>query len=220
MQVNVQEFLSEAGITEAIYPGKRFVKTCRQAGDYKSHCVILDWRNPEKLRIEIKAGLSGKDLEPAKLKYYPVCFQTPTYVEIELVNDNDDESEEEGKATGKSGGGGKAPAKKTLDDMKQVAMQAFGDVTEGKIPEVGKIVEMVVMGMQIASEAYANVMGTLALQISHAKISATDLLAKAGDFVTRYTPPSFMKPKGDETAKYKYDRQKNADIGFSKPVVG
>jgi len=63
MQVNVKQFLEEAGITEAFYPGKRLVHSCRQPGEYKSHCVVLDWRNPDKIKIEVKAGLSGKDLD-------------------------------------------------------------------------------------------------------------------------------------------------------------
>ena len=216
MQVNVKEFLAEAGITEAFYPGKRLVHSCRQPGEYKSHCVVLDWRNPDKIRIEIKAGLSGKDLEPKKLKYYPVSFQTPTYVDIEVVNDNkdDDKEEEEGKSSGKGGSGSKAPKKKSLDDVKLMASQAFGSVMEGKIPELGKIVEMVVLGTKIAAEAYGNVMGKLAHGIAHAKVSTTDMLAQAGKFVTNYTPPAFMKPTGDEQATYKYDREKNADIGY------
>ncbi|MEM7650727.1 MAG: hypothetical protein AAF204_01435 [Pseudomonadota bacterium] len=214
MQVNVKEFLEEAGITEAFYPGKKLVHSCRQPGEYKSHCVVLDWRDPSKIRIEVKAGLSGKDLEPAKLKYYPVSFQTPTYVDIEVVNDNEDKDDEEkGKASGKGGSGSKAPKKK-LEDVKLMAADAFGSVTEGKVPELGKIVDMVVLGTQLAAEAYANAMGSLAQGIAQAKISTTDMLAQAGKFVTKYMPPSFMKPTGDEQANYQYDREKNADIGY------
>lgn len=218
MQLNVKQFLQEAGITEAFYPGKRLVHACRQPGEYKSHCVILDWRDPDKIRIEVKAGLSGKDLEPKKLKYYPVSFQTPTYVDIGVVNDNDredEDDEETGKGkSGKGGSGGKKPAKKSLSDVKLLASEAFGSVMEGKVPELGKIIEMVVLGTKIAAEAYGNVMGKLAHGIAHAKISTTDMLAQAGKFVTKYTPPSFMKPTGDEQATYKYDREKNADIGY------
>lgn len=220
MQVNVKEFLEESGITEAFYPGKRLVHMCRQPGDFKSHCVVFDWRNPDKIRIEVKAGLSGKDLTPDKLKYYPVSFQVPTYVDIEVINDNKDKEEEEGKSSsGKSGGGGKQPAKKKLSDMKLVASEAFGSVMDGKVPELGKIIEMVVMGTQIAKDAYANVMSKLVHGLQHAKISTTDMLAQAGKFVTKYTPPAFMKPTGDEQATYKYDREKNADIGY-RPGMG
>jgi hypothetical protein len=218
MRLNIQEFLQEAEISEAFYPGKKIVKSCRQPGDFKSHCVILDWRNPDKIRIEIKAGLSGKDLEPEQLKYYPISFQSPTFVDIEVVNDNEeqeDEDEETGSTKGKGGGGGQKPKKK-----KKLGMaDAFSSVIEGKIPELGKIVDMMIMGKEIAAEAYGNVMGTLAKQMQHAKICATELMAKAGDFVTKYTPPSFMEAKGDETATYNYDRVKNADIGFNRTPV-
>jgi hypothetical protein len=78
---------------------------------------------------------------------------------------------------------------------------------------------MVVMGMKIAKEAYESVFSQLTAQIKHAKISSTELLAKAGSMVTRVQPPSFLKPTGDETAQYSYDREKNADIGM-RPGFG
>lgn len=211
MRVNVKQFLEEAGITEAFYPGKRLVHACRQEGQFKSHSVVLDWRNPDKIRIELRAGLTGKELSIKELKSYPVSFQTPTFVDVEIINDN--KEDEEGKSTGSGGGGGKSP-KKSLESMRSLASEAFGSVREGKIPEMGKIVEMVIMGTKIAAEAYGKVMGVLAKQLQHAKIQATDLLAQAGDFVTKYTPPAFMAPTGDEQKVYKYDREKNADIGF------
>ena len=220
MQVNVKEFLKESGITESFYPGKRLVRACQQAGEFKSHCVVFDWRNPDTIRVEVKAGLSGRDLEPKKLKYYPVSFQTPTYVEIEVLNDNardnaeDEDTEGEQRSGGSSSGGGHTLKKRSLDDNKLIAASAFSAVTEGKIPDFGRIVEMVVLGTKIAAESFGNVIGKFAQQIQHAKISTTDLLAAAGDFVTKYTPPAFLRPAGDEHKVYKYDREKNADIGF------
>ena len=98
--------------------------------------------------------------------------------------------------------------------MSLMASEAFGSAIEGKVPELGKIVDMVVLGTKIAAEAYGNVMGKLAHGIAHAKVSTTDMLSQAGKFVTKYTPPSFMKPTGDEQATYSYDREKNADIGY------
>jgi hypothetical protein len=209
MKLNVKEFLKEAGISEAFYPGKRLVHACRQPGDHKSHSVVFDWRDPGKIRIDLRAGLSGKTLDIKELKYYPLSFQTPTYVEIEVINDNKSkDEEEEGKKGSASGGGGKQPKKSLM------ASEAFGSATEGKIPLFGKVVEMVVMGTKIAAEAYGAVLGTLAKQISHSKVAATDLLAHAGNFVTKYMPPSFMAPTGDEQKTYKYDREKNANIGY------
>lgn len=223
MQINVKKFLEEAGVSEAFYPGKKLVHSCQQSGEFKSHCVVMDWRAPGRIRIEVKAGLTGRDLEPARLKYYPVSFQTPTYVEIEVLNDNKGQyseeegeggEEESGSATGKSGSGGGGLKKKPLSETTLRASGAFGSAMEGKIPELGKIVDMVVLGTKIAASAYANVMGRLAQGMAHMKISTTDMLAVAGKFVTKYTPPSFMKPTGDEQATYKYDREKNADIGY------
>ncbi|MGB0720405.1 MAG: hypothetical protein ACPGRX_08025, partial [Bdellovibrionales bacterium] len=158
--------------------------------------------------------LSGKDLEPDRLKYYPVSFQTPTYVDIEVVNDNEEDEDEESQASGKGGSGGKKPKPKKLDEMKMLASEAFGSVMDKAAPELGKIVEMVVLGTQIASEAYAQVMGKLAHGMEHMKIAATDLLASAGKLVSKVEPPAFMKPKGDETVKYNYSQEKNADIGY------
>lgn len=225
MKVNVAHFLEEADIKDPFYPGKRLVKQCKQQGDFKSHCVVMDWRTPEKIHIDIKAGLSGRDMEPKDLKNYPICFQSPTFIEIKVTNDNkddnkdDDEEEEEGKSSkGKGGSGGKKPEKKKLEDIDMISSR-FGDSVEGKIPEMGEIVDMMVMGMKIAKEAFESVFNQLTQQIKHTKISATELLAKASNIITRVQPPSFLKPKGDETAKYKYDRERNADIGFT-PGLG
>ena len=68
------------------------------------------------------------------------------------------------------------------------------------------------MGKEIARDAYAQAMDKLAQQIAQTKVLATDLMAEAGKHFTRYTPPEFMQPKGDETARYKYDRDKNAPM--------
>lgn len=217
MLVNIQSFLDEAKVEETLYPGKRIVKACKQTGEFKSHSVVMDWRVPDTLRIEIRAGMSGKELPDEILRKYPVCFQMPTYVDIKVTNDNqeDEEEDEEGKSSrGKGGGGGKKPLKKKkLEDIKLIAAR-FGSEAEGKIPSVGEIVNMVVLGVKIAQENFATAFAELTKQISHAKVSATELLAKTGNLVTRFQPPSFLKPKGDETASYKYDRNKNADIGM------
>lgn len=220
MQLNIKEFLEEAEITEEFYPGKRLVKSLRQTGEYKSHCVVLDWRDPDKIRIEIKAGLSGRSLEPKELKYYPVSFQAPTYVDIEVVNDNNDDShedeDEEKSSSGGKGGGSKGQKKKSLKDLTSAMSNAFDDAMQGHVPDLGKVVEMMVMGKEIAAEAFKDVMAKLTTQLEHGKIIATDLVAAASKIVTKYTPPSFMKPTGDEKATYKYDREKNADIGFTR----
>ena len=207
MQIQIREFLDHAGIEESIYPGKKLLWRCPQPGEFKSHCVVVDWKDQSLLHIEVKAGLSGKDLAPADLKKYPVSFQARTFVEIATGRDNGDE-EDDGdgeKGRGESASGGRRPGIKKLSRDGG----AFHRVVEGKIPELGDIQKLVVLGKEIAKEAYGQVMEKLAEQIRHMKIATTDLIAEAGKFITRYTPPAFMKATGDEDAKYKYDRIKN-----------
>lgn len=226
MKINVQQFLADAGITEPFYPGKRLVQPCRQPGDFKSHCVVLDWRDPGKIRIEIKPGLSGKDLVIEQVKQYPVSFQTPTFVEIEVVDEttskrteeDEEEEGEGGKSRGKAGGGSKGQKKgRALSEISGFMNKAFSEIAEGKIPGLGEITQMVVMGLEISKEAFNTVFDKLTQQINHAKIATTDLLAQAGQLITKYTPPAFLQPKGNEDKVYKYDALKNADIGFSGP---
>ena len=85
MQVeSIKELLESCGCQEPLYPGKRVVRKFPQPGEFKSHCIVYDWRDPDKIRIELKAGLSGRDLDPKKLSKYPVTLQSPTFLEIEV----------------------------------------------------------------------------------------------------------------------------------------
>ena len=222
MLVNVKKFLRDADIKESLYPGKRIVKPCKQIGEYKNHCVVVNWRDPETITIDVQPGLSGKRVPDEILKKYPVCLQSQTHVEIKVTNDNDDdedEDEEEGKSKGKSGGGGKKLARKKLDDV-DIITARFGDSAEGSIPEAGKIKDMIVMGVEIAKESFGAAFKELTKQIHHAKITATEILSKAANMVTHVQPPSYVKPKGYETTKYDYDQEKNADIGLMKMSPG
>jgi hypothetical protein len=222
MNVNIKEFLEESEIPDSLYPGKRVVKPCKHTGEFKSHCVVFDWRNPEELLVEVKPSLTGKHLAPENLKPYPVCFQMPTYVKIAVTNDNDEDEEDEkegrgGKSSG-SGGGGRKPAKRKLEDIELIAAR-FGSSAEGKAPVLGKITDMMVMGVKIAKEAFTATFAELGRQIKQAKVSATEIPSKSGSFVKRVQPPSYVTPKGDETVKYRYDRMKNADIGLKNPSL-
>lgn len=219
MQVNIQEFIEQAGLAEPFYPGKRVVKPCPQPGEYKSHCVVYDWHDKNKIRVEIKAGLTGRDLPHKELCRYPVSFQSSSFIEIDVASStmrvvdhtaNDDEEEESEGSKGKSGSGGKRMGKhKNLEEREGLSLSSFSSAAEGKVAEHGVITRMVIMGMEIAKEAYGTVSQKLFDQVQHAKISATDLVAAAGKMITRFTPPAFLKPKGDETQVYKYDRMKN-----------
>lgn len=214
MQINIQQFIQQAGLSEPFYPGKRVVKPCPQPGEFKSHCVVYDWQDPARIRIEIKAGLTGKDLSNKELVRYPISFQAPTFMEIDVKTgviktlraENDDKEEDTEGRSGKSGGGGKRPAVRRPEERS--SLLSFSSAAEGFVPELGKIVNMVVMGMKIAEEAYSNVITKFQNQVEHGKLAATDLMAAAGKLVTRYTS-AFLKPTGDEDKVYKYNREKN-----------
>lgn len=210
MDVNVREILENSGIEDKFYPGKRLVKPLPQPGEYKTHCIVLDWRDSKQIRIDLKAGHTGLTMKPQDLKHYPVSFQAPTYVEISI--DDDDAEDEEGETSrGKGGGGGKGHKKKAKKNL-----SAFSDVTKGKIPEAGQIEKMVVMGKEIAKEAYGAVMDKLTTQIKQAKVIATDLVAQATKMIKTVEPPSFMEKKDgvNYDSKYKYNRERNEDIGM------
>lgn len=233
MDVNIQDFICQAGLSEPFYPGKRVVKACPQPGEYKSHCVVYDWHDPAHIRIEIKAGLSGKDLPAKELARYPVSFQAPTFIEIDVntgsiktiskharsaANDSDDDEDEgSGKGGKSSSGGGKKPALKRKGS--NLSLGSFAMAAEGAVAELGRITQIVVMGMKIAEEAYDKVVDKFFVQVGHAKIVASDLMAAAGKLVTKYTPPAFLKPHGDETKVYKYNREKNEPM-FSGMIPG
>lgn len=234
MLIDIQDFLDHAQINHPLYPGKRVVKPCTQIGEYKNHCVIIDWRNPDEITIEVKPGLTGKQLAPEAIRKYPVCFQMPTSIKIDVMQKigraektdtrAEEEEEEEGKTSGgtsgKGGSGGKKPRQKkdtkkvmSLEDILKINAR-FDDSAQGSIPNLGEIREMMIMGIQIAKEGFANAFTELTKQIAHAKMTMTEVLEKAADIVTKVEPPSFIKPRGNETTAYIYDRHKNANIGF------
>lgn len=185
MQLNVKEFMKECGVEEQIYPGKRLVHRLPQPGENKSHCVVYDWRNPGLLHIEVKAGLSGKDMPPKDLKKFPISFQSPTYVEIDMAantNRDDDDSEgdvEEG-SSGKGGGGGKKP-------KRNISLQSFSQVMEGRIPDLGEVKKLVLMGKNIARDAMAPVLASLAAQIKTMAVAPVNILANI-TAVTKIAP--------------------------------
>lgn len=186
MQVNINEFMKECGVEEKIYPGKRLVHRLPQPGENKSHCVVYDWRHPDMLHIEIKAGLSGNNLPPKELKKFPISFQSPTYIDIATaanLNEETDEDEGDGEegGKGKSGGGGKRPKPKKL------AMNAFAQVMEGKIPDLGEVKKLVLMGKEIAKDAMAPVLAALAAQIKSMSVAPVNLLANISK-VTKIAP--------------------------------
>lgn len=212
MQVNIQKLVEETGLNEKLYPGKKLVKKYVQPGEYKSHCVAFDWRSSDLLRIELKAGLTGRDMDLKDLKNYPVSYQAPTYLELitsDKMDEVEDEEETEGKSSG--GGGGKKPAAKKLEDS-ALSLNAFEKVTDGEIPESGKIEKFVVMGKELAQESYAQAFENLKEQLHQTKVMAMDVMKNVTDIIKKATPGGGLEAKGNESVKYKYDSEKTAGL--------
>jgi hypothetical protein len=210
MQVNIQELVRETGLDEDIYPGKKLVKKYVQPGEFKSHCVVFDWRS-ELLRVELKAGLTGRTLDLSDLKNYPVSYQAPTFLELIANDDKEEEDEDEEGAKGKSGGGGKKPATKKLEDS-YLSLSAFDKVTDGKIPDMASIEKFVVMGKELAQEAFATAFENLKEQLHQTKVMAMDIMKNVGNLIQRATPGGGLEAKGNESIKYKYDAEKTAGL--------
>lgn len=93
---SVDEILDAANMPDLL-PGQKVVKPFKNNAPYKSHCVVYNWKDPNKLRIEVKPGITGKDLPPNELRKYPVSLQAPTYFEfdVQYKDDGNDKSEDE-----------------------------------------------------------------------------------------------------------------------------
>jgi len=217
MQVNVADLVKKAGLKEPLYPGKKLVKQYVQPGEFKSHSVVFDWRTSDLIKIDLKAGLLGKDMALSDLKNYPVTFQAPTYLRIAIGNEaaeleeEEDEEDEEG-ARGKSGGGGKKPSEEKLEDREVTSMSAFDRVSDGEIAELGDIKEFVVMGKELAAEAFAQAYESLSEQLSQAKVMAMDILKNVTDVIKKATPGGGLEAKGNEQVAYNYNTERNAGL--------
>lgn len=209
MKVDVKELLTSAGLEdESFYPGKRIVKKYVQHGEYKSHCAVFEWHD-DKILFEVKAGMTGRSLDVKELKKYPVSFQARTYLEIETAND--DEEDEEG-SKGKSGGGGKKPAVNKLEESSLSSMGAFSKMADGAVSTLGDVKKFVIMGKEIAKEAYAQAFENLKVQLAQTKIMAMDLMKDVADIIHKATPGGGLAARGDEDIKYKYDAEKTAPM--------
>lgn len=214
MQVNIQELVQETGLKEKLYPGRRLVKKYAQPGKYKSHSVVFDWRSNDLIKVELKAGVSGTNLDLKDLQQYPVSYQAPTYLELVTedleMRDKEDEEDTETRS-GKSSGGGKKPSVRKLDDA-SLNLDIFGQATDGNVQDIAKIQKFVVMGKELAQEAFAQAFENLKEQLHQTKVMAMDIMKGVNNIIQKATPGGGLEAKGNESLKYKYDSDKNAPL--------
>lgn len=84
-------------------------------------------------------------------------------------------------------------------------------MTEGKIPETGTIEKFVVMGKELAKEAFSTAFENLKQQLGQAKVMAMDIMKGVANIV-KATPGGGLEARGDESVKYKYDAEKTAGM--------
>ncbi len=211
MQVNIQELVKAGGVGLSIYPGKKLVLPYQQPGEYKSHSVSINWKSPEHMRVELHAGLTGRQPDVKNLTKYPVSFQAPTYFELKIENEEDNDDEDEEGSKGKSGGGGQKPKENQLEDS-EISLSAFDKVTDGDISEKGTIEKFVVMGKLLAQEAFGAAYENFKEQLSQTKVIALDIMKSVGDTIQKVQPGGGLEAKGNETVTYKYNPERTGPL--------
>lgn len=84
MEMNVKQFLDKTGLNENLQPGE--VKFKKHIGEKESnsYTVVYDWKSDlNKIRVEVRPGLSGYMPLAKDLKKYALWLQTENYVEFE-----------------------------------------------------------------------------------------------------------------------------------------
>jgi hypothetical protein len=84
--ITAEEFLTKTGMDEPMAPG--MIKYRHIAGDKEggSYTIVYDWRSDlDKIRVEVRPGLSGQMPPKEDLKNYAVWLQTQNYLELDLT---------------------------------------------------------------------------------------------------------------------------------------
>lgn len=83
--VTAEDFLRKTGMEEPMAPGMvkyRYITGNKEGGSYT---VVYDWRsNPDKIRVEVRPGLTGKMPPKEELKNYAVWLQSQNFLELDL----------------------------------------------------------------------------------------------------------------------------------------
>ena len=84
--ISAEDFLRKTGMEEPMAPGMikyRYVTGDREGGSYT---IVYDWRsNPDRIRVEVRPGLTGKMPPKDTLKNYAVWLQTQNFLELDLT---------------------------------------------------------------------------------------------------------------------------------------
>jgi len=87
--ITAEDFLKKTGMEESMAPG--MIKYKHVTGDKEgsSYTVVYDWKSDlEKIRVEVRPGLTGQMPPKEELKNYAVWLQTQNFVELDLNETN------------------------------------------------------------------------------------------------------------------------------------
>lgn len=85
MRVTAEDFLQKTGLAEPLSPGQ--IKYKHHVGEKPgtSYTMVYDWKtNPNKIRVEIRPGLSGFAPDKKELSKYAVWLQCENFMELDL----------------------------------------------------------------------------------------------------------------------------------------
>lgn len=97
-QITAREFLERSGMDEPMAPGQVKYRQHVAEKEGNSYTVVFDWHSDvNKIRVEIRPGLTGEMPDKKELSKYAVWLQTENYVEFEIgaSNSNAEESAQE-----------------------------------------------------------------------------------------------------------------------------
>lgn len=86
MHMSVQQFLEKTGLHDDLNPGEIKMRKHPAEKESNSYTVIYDWKShPNKIRVEVRPGLSGSMPRQDELKKYALWLQTENFVEFETM---------------------------------------------------------------------------------------------------------------------------------------
>ncbi|HEY8963803.1 MAG TPA: hypothetical protein VIN59_04990 [Alphaproteobacteria bacterium] len=85
MNVTVDEFLEKTGLGEALAPGQIKYKHHPNEKSGSSYTMVYDWKTDlNKIRVEVRPGLTGQMPDKKELAKYAVWLQTLNFMELDL----------------------------------------------------------------------------------------------------------------------------------------
>lgn len=83
--ISAREFLKRTGMDEPMAPGQIKYRQHVAEKEGNSYTVVYDWHtDPNKIRVEIRPGLTGDFPDKKEMSKYAVWLQTQNFIEFEL----------------------------------------------------------------------------------------------------------------------------------------